>query len=396
MRSRSQDVFSLGCCFIEIFAGYKGKSPSDVKKCFGDGENVPQQYARHIPEVLKWMRQNLVSERCDVQLWDLVRRMVAHDRDDRPLAAEVWEETVLMSSTLKDDFYFCGACCMPIKSDDLSAPTERPLPLDYTTSLEGSASEHSFLAGKKADFATSYPTIERVPYRWKRNLRITNQAALDAVHSKRDEWLCRKIVFPETTSDYHRNQAMSAAKAEADMLEHLHTPETHRHIVSLAGTYRQGMNNVLLINPVAELDLKTYLTWVEEPSVARGPHVDTESLLRKSFGCLANAVKHVHSKDIIHRYIVPSNILIMPGHAHSICLAEFGSAASETQMLGTFQAPNKSRSDHLRNVSPVRQLDLDSFLESSLTSYRTITELQKHKYPNDGKTFSLLAVSMSR
>lgn len=330
------------------------------------------------------MRQNLVSERCDVQLWDLVRRMVAHNRDDRPLSEEVWAETVLMSSTLKEGLHFCGACCMPVKSDDLSAPAKWPPPLDYTTSLEGSASENSFLAGKQADFAMSYPTIEKVPYRWSRNLRITNQAALDAVHSKRDEpWLCRKIVFPKTTSDNHRQQAMIAAQAEADMLEYLHTPETHRHIVSLAGTYRQGINNVLLIKPVAELDLKTYLTWVEEPSVAHRPHVDNASLLRKSFGCLANAVKHVHSKDIIHRDIVPSNILIMPGHAHSICLAEFGMAASETQVLGTFQAANKSRSDHLRSVSPVRQLDLHSLLESPLTLCRTITELQKLKCLND-------------
>ncbi|KAB2107510.1 hypothetical protein AG0111_0g3733 [Alternaria gaisen] len=347
-RTEKQDIFSLGCCFIEIFAVYKGKAPEDALGYDREAEDAAKKYADHVPQVLTWMKENLFTERCDVQLWNLVSRMLADDRHQRPSAAEVWEETVVMSSTRSENIHFCGACCMPVKSDTSPVPIGLPSAVDYTTKSGGPASRNSKLARKDATFSTVYETDEDVPFAWGRNLRITNQAALDAVQQRgHRSWFCRKIVFPKDGSmkEYHR--ALGAAAAEAEILNRLHTPDDHNHLVSLAGTYRRGRTSVLLIKPVANLDLKTYLSWIEEPHVASYHYADSAKLLRQSFGCLANAVKHIHSIGITHDNIRAQNVLVMTKDSPSVCLAEFGAAANkETPPLATYQASNMSESEY--------------------------------------------------
>ncbi|CAN9266899.1 unnamed protein product [Alternaria alternata] len=316
-RTEKQDIFSLGCCFIEIFAVYKGKAPEDALGYDREAEDAAKKYADHVPQVLTWMKENLFTERCDVQLWNLVSRMLADDRHQRPSAAEVWEETVVMSSTRSENIHFCGACCMPVKSDT------SPDLLRATASLRE----------KDATFSTVYETDEDVPFAWGRNLRITNQAALDAVQQRGH----RCVVLP----------ALGAAAAEAEILNRLHTPDDHNHLVSLAGTYRRGRTSVLLIKPVANLDLKTYLSWIEEPHVASYHYADSAKLLRQSFRCLANAVKHIHSIGITHDNIRAQNVLVMTKDSPSVCLAEFGAAANkETPPLATYQASNMSESEY--------------------------------------------------
>jgi serine/threonine protein kinase len=286
--------------------------------------------------------------------------MVADDRKQRPSAAAVWEETILMRSSRNESVHFCGACCMPIMSDSIPVPTSRPLALNYVSRSGGPDSKNSSLARDDETFSTQYWRTEEVPYVWGRNLRITNQAALDAVQPRNDNsWFCRKIVFPKNEESLEQRKAWEAARAEAELLKWLNTPVKHHHLVQLAGTYKQGRTSVLLIRPLAHFDLKTYLSWIEEPQVAHDHQTDSQKLLRNSFGCLASAVKHVHSKGIIHDDIQPQNILITIRDSPSVCLAEFGAAATKaSKPLATYQASNTSEYEYKQKVCQVRQLSI--------------------------------------
>jgi serine/threonine protein kinase len=350
-RSRSQDVFSLGCCFIEIFVVYKGKHLSEVDNILKGGTAVVSPYAYHIPEVLGWMKRYLIEERCDIQLWNLIRLMVAKERKERLPAYEVWEEAVIITSDSKENLHFCGGCCMPMMSTRLSPPTKRPSSLQYVQHFAGKG----MVANKDANLTTVYQPDEDVPYIWKRNLRIVNQAILDAVDMRAvGPWLCRKTIWPKDETEYEQQRAFEAARAEARLLELLHTPEQHRHIVRLAGTYRQGRNSVLLLEPVAELDLKSYLSRVGQPASPPYRGHNIASVLRKAFGCLASAVNHMHTHNIVHGDIWTRNILMTPTDPSSVCLAEFSYAVTEQvqrMLLHTYHSPY---ADSLQHMSTVR------------------------------------------
>jgi serine/threonine protein kinase len=68
----------------------------------------------------------------------------------------------------------------------------------------------------------------------------------------------------------------------------------------------------LLITPVAECDLKTFL--------ARRP-VQQFFVLQNAFGCLTAALQYLHEHRCRHKDIKPANILI---HNESVVLTDFG------------------------------------------------------------------------
>lgn len=95
---------------------------------------------------------------------------------------------------------------------------------------------------------------------------------------------------------------------------------SHRHLVKLVGSYSDRHWVGIIMTPVADMDLKTYL---EAERVSPGDKKDRQICLRKFFGCLATALKYLHAQEIRHKDIKPQNILVKN---RGVLLADFGTS----------------------------------------------------------------------
>ena len=92
---------------------------------------------------------------------------------------------------------------------------------------------------------------------------------------------------------------------------------SHRHVVQLVGSYTHPSHLGLIMSPVADRDLHEYL----DSNVV--DHVHRKRTLRGFFGCLVTALAYIHSKNVRHKDVKPSNILIKDDQ---ILLADFGTS----------------------------------------------------------------------
>ncbi|KAL1640217.1 hypothetical protein SLS58_007168 [Diplodia intermedia] len=109
-------------------------------------------------------------------------------------------------------------------------------------------------------------------------------------------------------------QVVHAIKEEARILSRLR----HRHIASVIGTYCWKNQFGILMEPIAETDLATFL----ENSDLEPRDRDRNRLLLGWSMCLLQAVNYIHEMKIKHRDIKPSNILIKDGT--NVLLTDFG------------------------------------------------------------------------
>jgi TolA-binding protein len=116
----------------------------------------------------------------------------------------------------------------------------------------------------------------------------------------------RKRVCRALTYRQRRTADVKMFIAEIEILKRL----KHHHIVELIGSYTDSRYIALIMSPVAEMDLSTYLA-----SASNHPE------LRTFLGCLATALEFLHEHKIRHKDIKPSNILVDRGN---IFLTDFG------------------------------------------------------------------------
>ena len=100
----------------------------------------------------------------------------------------------------------------------------------------------------------------------------------------------------------------------------------HRHVVEFVGSYTDPKYMGLIMSPVADMDLSTYLARAD---TAR--HRE----LRTFFGCLARALEFLHEQSIRHKDIKPSNILV---HGGNVLYTDFGLAFDFTDKDGSTTA----------------------------------------------------------
>jgi hypothetical protein len=107
--------------------------------------------------------------------------------------------------------------------------------------------------------------------------------------------------------------------AEIEILKRL----KHRHVVEFVGSYTDAKFIGLIMSPVAEIDLSSYLV-----------HADTSrhGELRTFFGCLARALEFLHEQKVRHKDIKPSNILV---HHGNILFTDFGLSFDFTDTTGS-------------------------------------------------------------
>ena len=91
---------------------------------------------------------------------------------------------------------------------------------------------------------------------------------------------------------------------------------SHKHLVELVGSYTDNRYVALVMLPVADTNLQTFL---ERAHLDEG----SRSYLRPFFGCLTSALCYLHDNRIRHKDIKPSNILIK---GDQVYFTDFGTA----------------------------------------------------------------------
>lgn len=86
----------------------------------------------------------------------------------------------------------------------------------------------------------------------------------------------------------------------------------HHRVVEFVGSYTDPKFMGLIMSPVAEMDLSTYLMHADTPKYRE---------LRTFFGCLARALQFLHEQNVRHKDIKPGNILVDHGN---VLFTDFG------------------------------------------------------------------------
>ncbi|KAL5349220.1 hypothetical protein ACLOAV_005508 [Pseudogymnoascus australis] len=116
-----------------------------------------------------------------------------------------------------------------------------------------------------------------------------------------------------------RTEDLQSFIAEIEILKRLN----HHHIVEFVGSYTDPRFMGLIMSPVADMDLSTYLQGVDTSR-----HME----LRTFFGCLARALEFLHEQKVRHKDIKPSNILL---HHGKILFTDFGLSLDFTDAKGS-------------------------------------------------------------
>jgi len=93
----------------------------------------------------------------------------------------------------------------------------------------------------------------------------------------------------------------------------------HDHLIKVRGTYTDKKYMVMLLQPVADENLKQYMS--REPSLS----VKERARFRTYFGCLAHTIRFLHdpNMEVLHKDIKPENVLLKDGR---LILTDFGTA----------------------------------------------------------------------
>ncbi|KAK5011660.1 hypothetical protein LTR28_009894 [Elasticomyces elasticus] len=118
----------------------------------------------------------------------------------------------------------------------------------------------------------------------------------------------RKTVRRRTAFRARGTEQVKSLIAEIQILKRL----KHGHVVEFVGSYTDHKYICLIMSPVAEMDLSTYLARADASK--RGE-------LRTFFGCLARALEFLHEENVRHKDIKPGNILVDRG---KVLLTDFG------------------------------------------------------------------------
>jgi serine/threonine protein kinase len=193
---------------------------------------------------------------------------------------------------------------------------------------------------------------------------------------------------------------------ELDVLKKL----SHKHVVTLLGSYTQNKVLGLLLYPVAVCDLGVFLDELDENQSTHS--ADFEKLmdrlgfagdvnhakdrLNKLYGCLANAVQYLHENDIRHKDIKPRNILLDKNDG--LYITDFGlsrdtadASSSMTDGIerGTYKycAPEVARLEPRGRAADVYSLGC-VFLEINTVSCRlSLTALEEFTVHNGDRSY---------
>jgi len=150
--------------------------------------------------------------------------------------------------------------------------------------------------GQHAEFQTN--EASKIPLKPVKVLGHTANAFVESV-------LCRRILLARKTINCHRRIKREDAIKEVEHLQRL----KHTHTIQVVGTYIFARNLSILLYPVAEYNLKTFLEEILELEHTKEFHM-MERSLRGFFGCLSSTLNFIHCALTKHLDVKPMNILV--------------------------------------------------------------------------------------
>ena len=129
----------------------------------------------------------------------------------------------------------------------------------------------------------------------------------------------RKRVLRNSVFGARGTENVKSFVAEIEILKRL----KHGHVVEFVGSYTDPKYLGLIMSPVAEMDLSTYLKRVD---------TSKHQELRTFFGCLARALEFLHEQNVRHKDIKPGNILVDGG---KVLFTDFGLSFDFTDANGS-------------------------------------------------------------
>jgi ankyrin repeat protein/tRNA A-37 threonylcarbamoyl transferase component Bud32 len=145
---------------------------------------------------------------------------------------------------------------------------------------------------------------------------------------------CRRILLARKSMKCNRRLKLSEAINEVEHLQKLR----HAHIIQLIGSYVQGKTFAILLYPVADCNLSTFMEDITQALTARSMNVrDYLAILslERFFRCLLHALRFIHDNTIKHMDIKPANILVKEhqryDYGYQVYIADFGISRSFSQ-----------------------------------------------------------------
>jgi hypothetical protein len=144
------------------------------------------------------------------------------------------------------------------------------------------------------------------------------QGVVDKVTSKLDLQIYARKRIRKTRELSKNKSAMISFENEIHNLKRLQ----HKHLVQFVGSYTDRRYVGIIMEPVADMDLKQFL--------ARSPFPEDElDVLRSFFGCLCSALRYLHDQNCRHKDIKPANILVKHKQVY---ITDFGLALDWTEL----------------------------------------------------------------
>ncbi|KAH6663458.1 kinase-like domain-containing protein [Halenospora varia] len=255
-----------------------------------------------------------------------------------------------------------------------------PLPDNEAERLPGSTD----LFSSEIAFAhREYSSHKTVPFVSIKQLGHGSLGSVDAVldtNNREGPPLARKVIRLPNMS---RKRLLPLIQQEVEVLRGL----SHKHIVRILSTYETisvPRQFGILIFPAGDEDLSHYLERIGEDDF---PTRDIQRLMKWQ-RCLASAVDYIHSKNIRHKDIKPSNAICKD---EEIYLTDFGSAhqfsagltsSTEGYALGVtkmYSAPEVVDEDRRGRSADIYSLGCVFAEMSTVVNKRTVEEFHEFR-----------------
>jgi serine/threonine protein kinase len=219
-----------------------------------------------------------------------------------------------------------------------------------------------------------YLLPQEIPYRHIEPIGHGAQASVDSVEKGGELYARKTFTLSRTPKPIELERVLREIKIANGLL--------HKHIVRLVETYQRKNTYAIILDPVAEGNLGTYLGDLDDSPAYQ--HFKRREQLAPWFRCLAKAVAFCHERGVHHRDIKPHNILTLRGN---VLFTDFGiseefeekTMTGSTEIIGTKTYRSPEREAGLRSGRREDVFSLGAVFLEMLTVYSGPGKLTKFR-----------------